>query len=96
MVRWSSLERLEVLNCPMLKALPLQGDKQSNLMELRGQREWWEKHEWRDRGRNYFNKTSQCSDAYHPSFLFRAYMFDAGDGGFKFNDSAEFKCHLRR
>ncbi|KAK1272153.1 Disease resistance protein [Acorus gramineus] len=50
MMRWSSLERLEVSNCPRLKALPLQGDKQSNLMELRGQREWWEKLEWRDRG----------------------------------------------
>ncbi|XP_028765012.1 disease resistance protein At4g27190-like [Neltuma alba] len=43
---WSSLERLNVQNCPELKALPFNTTNAAKLRTIKGEKEWWSNLEW--------------------------------------------------
>ncbi|KAF7842813.1 putative disease resistance protein [Senna tora] len=46
---WSSVELLKIHKCPMLKSLPFDKDKASNLRSIKGEQEWWDELQWTDK-----------------------------------------------
>ncbi|CAK9168702.1 unnamed protein product [Ilex paraguariensis] len=45
---WPSLEQLEILDCNLLRKLPLTIQRANNMKEIRGEQQWWSQLEWDD------------------------------------------------
>ncbi|RYR35556.1 hypothetical protein Ahy_A10g050698 isoform B [Arachis hypogaea] len=58
-LRWSSLEQVNVYRCPLLKFLPFCKDKETNLRSIRGEQGWWNELMWRHK--------AQYQDIFLPS-----------------------------
>ncbi|XP_015943669.1 probable disease resistance protein At4g27220 [Arachis duranensis] len=58
-LRWSSLERVNIYRCPLLKSLPFCKDKETNLRSIRGEQGWWNELKWRHK--------AQYQDIFLPS-----------------------------
>ena len=43
---WSSLQQVNIYNCPALKSLPFCKDKATNLRSIRGEQGWWNELQW--------------------------------------------------
>ncbi|KAL2496194.1 Disease resistance protein [Forsythia ovata] len=43
---WQHLQQLELLNCDLLRKLPLTTQNEDSVKEVRGQLEWWNRLEW--------------------------------------------------
>ncbi|KAL2476237.1 Disease resistance protein [Abeliophyllum distichum] len=43
---WQHMQQLELLNCNLLRKLPLTTQNEDSIKEVRGQQEWWNRLEW--------------------------------------------------
>ncbi|CAL5378068.1 unnamed protein product [Camellia sinensis] len=61
---WGSLEKIEILKCPILLKLPFNKDNAAKLETIEAEQEWWEKLQWQnDEVKERLQKLCTLSDA---------------------------------
>ncbi|CAL5379961.1 unnamed protein product [Camellia sinensis] len=63
-LKWGSLEKIEILKCPILLKLPFNKDNAAKLKTIEAEQEWWEKLQWqKDEVKERLQKLCNLSDA---------------------------------